>query len=299
MSAVTPSTGTTAQSPADLFIDDSTVRNDNPISISLSSAPRTRSPSLETVSSGDSSAPSTPTKAPGERNRPRTSRSRLISHSEALREVRRVIVEINVTKAEYKRVRGLFEHLMRDENATPAILEAAVDTASSRLVRAIEDEERIQNGNPPRHLPYPPKMIPQLLAAVEKAEADRDNWYAETNRLFWLVENIDKRKMPALKLKLEGARQKEAAARQREGVLAAGAACQKPIAPFGRSSGTGNASNSSPAPARRMRPGETPIASPVTSDFSNQATLVKAIRNAMRRASDAGAPETPTGKARR
>ncbi|GKT93946.1 hypothetical protein Ct61P_11796 [Colletotrichum tofieldiae] len=278
MSAVTPSTGTTAQSPADLFIDDSTLGD---------SILRRFFGAFDSYK--------------GTRRAQSTQNLSVEAHfpQRGSSEVRRVIVEINVTKAEYKRVRGLFEHLMRDENATPAILEAAVDTASSRLVRAIEDEERIQNGNPPRHLPYPPKMIPQLLAAVEKAEADRDNWYAETNRLFWLVENIDKRKMPALKLKLEGARQKEAAARQREGVLAAGAACQKPIAPFGRSSGTGNASNSSPAPARRMRPGETPIASPVTSDFSNQATLVKAIRNAMRRASDAGAPETPTGKARR
>ncbi|OHW96141.1 hypothetical protein CSPAE12_05293 [Colletotrichum incanum] len=299
MSAVTPSTKTTGQSPADLFVDDSTPRNDNPIFFNLSNAPRANSPDLGTGSSSHSSVPSTPTKTAGERHRPTSFRSKLISHAEALREVRHVIVEINVTKAEYKRVRGLFEHLMRDENATPSLLEASVDTTSSRLVRAVEDDDRIQNGNPPRHLPYPPEMIPELLAAVEKAEADRDNWYAETKRLFWLIESIDKRKMPALKLKLEAARKNEAAARQRESVLAAAVAYQKPFTPSGMFSGTGNPANSSPASARQFRPEETPIVTPVTSDFSNQTTVAQGIRDAMQRAPDADALETPTKKARR
>ncbi|GKT49521.1 uncharacterized protein ColSpa_09702 [Colletotrichum spaethianum] len=299
MSTVTPLTKATGQSTDDPFIDEATPRNDNPIIIDLSSSRRAKSPDLEAGSSGVSSTPSTPTKAPGERRRSAFSQPKSITHGEALREVRRVIIEINYIKAEYRRVRGLFEHLMRDENATPVILEATVDATSRRLMRAVKDDERMQSGDPPRHLPYPPVMIPELLAAVEKAEITKRNWYAETNRLFWLLENIDNVKMPALKLKLEMARKKEAAAKQREGIPAATIACQRPVSSYDTPLSVGKTSVSSPAAARRARPDETPSASPATSEVNDQPTLDRGIRNAMRRAADSGPAETFMKKARR
>ncbi|KAK1988150.1 hypothetical protein LZ30DRAFT_699847 [Colletotrichum cereale] len=300
MSFITPSTMGLEQSSTDPFVDEATPQDDTPIPINLSSAPRPKSPDLESGSSSLSSMPSTPTKAPAERRRPASVKPKVTALQEAAREARSVAAEIKETRAEYKRARGLFEHLTRDENATPEILDAAVDATNRRLVRAVEDDEKIQSGNPPRHVPYPPERIPDLLAAVEKAEADRENWYAETRRLFWLFETIDRERMPALKLKMEEARKKEAAAKQKKDRQAPVATSQKPAPVFGTPSDKGNTSGGSPATVRRIRPNETPIASPVTSDASNQATIVRGIRNAMRRAADAAKGlEAPAKKSRR
>ncbi|KAK1580670.1 uncharacterized protein LY79DRAFT_705234 [Colletotrichum navitas] len=300
MSAITPSTMDLDQSSTDPFVDETTPRNDTPIPIDLLSAPRPKSPDLEGGSSSLSSAPSTPTKAPADRRRPAPPKPKLTALQEATREVRSVAVEIKETRAEYKRARGLFEHLTRDESATAEILDAAFDATNRRLVRAIEDDERIQSGNPPRHVPYPPEKIPELLAAVEKAEADRENWYAETRRLFWIFEVIDRETLPALRRKMGAAQKKEAAARQMKDDQAAAAACQESILALGTPTDPGNVSDRSPATVRRIRPDKTPITSPATSDAGSQATLDRGTRNAMRRATaPAATPETPTKKSRR
>ncbi|KAK1965629.1 hypothetical protein LY78DRAFT_703514 [Colletotrichum sublineola] len=287
------------QSSTGLSFDESTPRNDAPIPLNLSSAPRPMSPDLESESSSLSSVPSTPTKAPADRRRSAPPKPKLTTLQEASREVHLVAAEIKEARAEYRRARGLFEHLTREENVTPEILDAAVDAANRRLVHAVEDNDGIQSGNPPRHIPYPPETISELLAAVEKAEMDRENWYAETRRLFWLFEGIERERVPALKHKMEAARKKEAAAREKEDDQAA-AARQQSIAALGTPPDKENSSDPSPATIRRVLPDETPIASPATSDASKQATIVRGIRNAMRRATDvADAPQTPTKKSRR
>ncbi|EFQ35892.1 uncharacterized protein GLRG_11083 [Colletotrichum graminicola M1.001] len=301
MSALTSSTMDLDQYSTDPFVDKTTPRNDTPIPIDLLSAPRPKSPDLEGGSSSSfSSAPSTPTKAPVNRRRSAPPKPKLTILQEAAREIRSVAAEIKETRAEYKRARDLFEHLTRDESATAEILDAAVDATNRRLVRAVEDDERIQSGNPPRHVPYPPEKIPELLAAVEKAETDKENWYAETRRLFWIFEVIDRETLPALRRKMEAARKKEAAARQKKDDQAAAATCPKPVLALGTRTDPGTVSDRSPATVRRIRPDETPTTSLATSDAGSQSTLVRGIRNAMPRATDpAGVPETPTKRSRR
>ncbi|KAK2000742.1 hypothetical protein LX36DRAFT_738862 [Colletotrichum falcatum] len=290
MSAVTSSTMDIDQFSSDPFVDFATPLNDTPIPLDLRSDPRPKSPNLESGSSSLSSVPSTPTN----RRRHALPKPKFAALQEAAREVCLIAAEIKEARAEYKHTRGLFEHRTRDENATIEILDAAVDATNMRLVRAVEEAEKIQSGNPPRHVPYPPETIPELLEAVEKAEADRENWYAETRRLFWIFEEIDRERLPALKRRMDSAREKEAAARMKAGQAAAAAGCERPI------TGTESASDFPPPTVRRVRPDETPVASPATSDTSDQATIVRSIRNAMRPATDvAGAPETPTKKSRR
>ncbi|KAK2047958.1 hypothetical protein LZ31DRAFT_591866 [Colletotrichum somersetense] len=298
MSTITPSTMDVDQSSTEPFVDEGTPLNDTPIPLNLSSArPRPKSPDLEDDSSSLSSELSTPTKAPGDRRRAAPPVSKLTALQEATREIRSVAAEMKETRDEYKRARDLFEHLTRDDNATVEILDAVVVETSSRLVRAVEDDEKTQSGNPLKKVPYPPEKIPELLAAVEKAEADRENWYIETRQLFWIFELIDRERMPALKLRMEAARKKEAAAKGAHaattGALYAAAAFQTPP-------GKENASDRSSATVRRIRTGERPIASPATSDASSQATIVPGMKNTMGRLTNAtGAFETPTKKSRR
>ncbi|KAK2059986.1 hypothetical protein LY76DRAFT_591803 [Colletotrichum caudatum] len=297
MSTTTPSTMDVDQSSTDPFIDEGTPLNDTPIPLNLSSArPRPKSPDLEGDSSSHSSELSTPTKAPAVRRRPPPV-SKLTTLQEATREIRSVAAEMKETRDEYKRARDLFEHLTRDENPTVEMLDIAVDATSSRLVHAVEDDEKTRSGNPPRDVLYPPEKIPEFLTAVEKAEADRENWYAETRRLFWIFELIDRERMPALKLRMEAARKKEAVAK---GAQAAATGALHAAAAFQTPPGRENASDRSSATVRRIHTGERPIASPATSDASSQATIAPGTSNTMgRRTSAAGAFETPTKKSRR
>ncbi|KAK2033151.1 hypothetical protein LX32DRAFT_706436 [Colletotrichum zoysiae] len=299
MSTITPLTMDVDQSSTDPFVDEGTPLNDTPIPLNLSSArPRPKSPDLEGDSSSLSSELSTPTKAPADRRRATPPVTKLTALQAATREIRSVAAEMKETRDEYKRARDLFEHLTRDENATVEILDAVLAETSRCLVRAVEDDERTQSGNPPKKVPYPPEKIPELLAALEKAEADRENWYTETRQLFWIFELIDRERMPTLKLRMEAARMKEAAAR---GAQAAATGASYAAAAFQTPPGKEIAFDRSSATLRRKRTSERPIASPATSDASSQATIVPSMKNSTkgRLTNAAGAFETPTNKSRR
>lgn len=236
MSATTPSeatiggtTGTT-----DTMTDDGgTPVNDTPIPLDLSSARRAKTPDVDlTGSSSASSALSTPTKPASERRQATPKGPKLISHKEANQQLRDLIVAHNEKGIEIKETLALYKDLTREDNATPIILDECVAVANARLVRAIDDVEALEAGHPPRVMPYPADKIPELLAAVEKAEAERDAFDAENQRLFTQMATLEG-EIYALKAKVKFARKVELEARMRDGMPTSSAACNKPIAPSG------------------------------------------------------------------
>ncbi|WQF86429.1 hypothetical protein CDEST_11443 [Colletotrichum destructivum] len=210
--AATPSTTTAVQSSdTKSFVDKATPRNDAPIPLDLSSAPRGKSPDLDAQSTSTSPAPSTPSKPPTERPRLVHSQKKRFDHAMAVAKVHRAITEVRKCRAEMKRLNDLCQQ--HQDSATLVLLDASVVAASDRLVQAVEDAERTQAGNPPEHVRYPAEMIPELLASVEKAEADRYKWNSKLRRLYLVLNIISSETMPNLKRKLEAARDEMAALR--------------------------------------------------------------------------------------
>ncbi|KAK1675527.1 hypothetical protein BDP55DRAFT_704281 [Colletotrichum godetiae] len=233
MSAATPSEATISGTTDTMTDDGGTPLNDTPIPIDLSSARRAKTPDVDlTGSSGSSSAPSTPTKLASERRQTTPKGPKLISHKEASKQLRDLIVAHNKKGVEIKEMLAPYRDLTRDDNATATILDECVTATNARLVRAIEDVEALEDGRPSRVTPYPADKIPELLAAVEKAEADRNAFYAETQRLFMQLAILEE-EQHALRAKAMIARKVELEARLREGMPTASAACNKPFAPSG------------------------------------------------------------------
>ncbi|KAF4780902.1 hypothetical protein HER10_EVM0004297 [Colletotrichum scovillei] len=234
MSAATPSEATmgiTTGTTGTTTDDGGTPVNDTPIPLDLYSARRAKTPDVDiTGSSSASSAPPTPTKPASERRKATPKGPKLISHKEANRQLRDVIVAHNEKGDELKETSTLYKDLTREENTTPIILDECVAVANARLVRAIDDVEALEAGHPPRVIPYPADKIPELLAAVEKAEAERDAFDAENQRLFAQMATLNEG-LYALKAKVKIARKLELEARIREGMPTPSAACNKPIAP--------------------------------------------------------------------
>ncbi|OHE92125.1 hypothetical protein CORC01_12580 [Colletotrichum orchidophilum] len=293
MSAATPSEAT-MEATTDSVMEEGTPVNDNPIPIDLSSARRAKTPEVDPAGSSSlSSAASTPTKPASERHRATPKEPKLISHAAANKQLRGLIVAHNETSREYKKVLGLYKHLTREENAIPIILEACVSATSECLVQAIEDVEALESGNPPRKIPYPADMIPELLAAVETAEAERNEFYAENRRLFVQVAILEE-ELHALKAKVNVAKQVELDARTREGLPVLAAACQRPIAPSGLPVGTGTPINSTPAAVRRRKlTGEAPATSPALPESISQNSTERNFRTGTWTLS-LDDPQTPT-----
>ncbi|KXH47436.1 hypothetical protein CSIM01_05373 [Colletotrichum simmondsii] len=303
MSAATPSEATIGGTTgtADTMTDDGgTPVDDTPIPLDLSSARRAKTPDVDiTGSSSASSAPSTPTKPASERRKATPKGPKLISHIEANRQLRDVIVAHNEKGAEMKKTTALYKDLTREENATPIILDECVAVANARLVRAIDDVEALEAGHPPRVIPYPADKIPELLAAVEKAEAERDAFDAENQRLFAKMATLNE-ELYALKAKVKIARKVELEARMREGMPTPSAACNKPIAPSGSGLPVilGTPIDSTPTTVGRLgltnkTPG--PDKSPASSKDVVQKSTARNFRAGMR-ASNLDNPKTPTRK---
>ncbi|KAJ0158401.1 hypothetical protein CTA2_11650 [Colletotrichum tanaceti] len=211
--AATPSTTTAIQtSNTKSFVTEATPRKDGPIPLDLSSTRQGKSPDLTIRSISPSPALSTPT-------RPLTERPRLVvpfqkarfEHTLAVARVHRAIAAIRKCRAKMKRLHDLFNQ--HQDSANLVLLDASVVAASDRLVQAVEDDERTRAGNPPGYVRYPAEMIPELLASVEKAEADRYKWTSKLKRLRLLLDIISGGTMPNLKRILEAARDKMAALR--------------------------------------------------------------------------------------
>ncbi|KAK0380933.1 hypothetical protein CLIM01_01689 [Colletotrichum limetticola] len=303
MSAATPSEATMGNTTGttDIMTDDEgTPVNDTPIPLHLSSARRAKTPDVDiTGSSSASSAPSTPTKPASERRKATPKGPKFISHKEANRQLRDFIVAHNEKGAEMKETSALYKDLIREENATPIILDECVAIASARLVRAIDDVEALEAGHPPRVVLYPADRIPELLAAVEKAEAERDAFDAENQRLFAQTAKLNE-EIYALKAKVKVARKAELEARIREGLSTPSAACNKPIAPSGSGLPVilGTPIDSTPTTVGRLGlTNKTPglDKSPASSKTIVQKSTARNSRAGMR-ASSLNNPQTPTRK---
>ncbi|TQN64436.1 hypothetical protein CSHISOI_10987 [Colletotrichum shisoi] len=216
--AATPSTTTAVQtSDTTSFVDEATPRNDAPIPLDLSSALRAKSPDLDAQSTSTSPAPSTPTKPPTERPRLAPSQKKRFDHAMAVAKVHRAIAAVRKCRIEMKRFNDLFRQ--HQDSATLMLLDASVVAASDRLAQAVEDAERTQAGNPPEYVRCPAEMIPELLASVERAEADRYKWNSKLRRLCLALNIISSETMPNLKRKLEAARDEMAALRTSRTVI--------------------------------------------------------------------------------
>ncbi|OLN97950.1 hypothetical protein CCHL11_02565 [Colletotrichum chlorophyti] len=201
------------------FTDIYTPLHDSPIPINFKRRRRDSTPKMNrprsSSSSSSSSGTSTPTRPPLKRRRTEPPKPKFATLAEAARRVKVLSAEYKFTKAEHLRVSEMYEHLMREENATPLILDAAVDATTDRLERALEEKEMADSGFIAREPEFFPGMIQQLEAAVAKAEADRDAWYAETREVFYLSTKLE-RDMPRIRKALIAAKTEEAAARERE-----------------------------------------------------------------------------------
>ncbi|WYZ35800.1 hypothetical protein EsH8_X_000447 [Colletotrichum jinshuiense] len=292
--AITPSTQSTDTTITDPFFGHSTPINDKAIHLDYQGSHKNTTPTMaRSRSSSLSSAPSTPTKPPASRRRIAAPKPPALTHAEALQRVRALVMELNSTRAEYKRISDMYKHLLRDENATPDILDTAVSTTTQRLELALRAKRKLMAGVRPDYPYYPPQMIPELQAAVQKAEADRENWYIETTNMFYLTIKLE-RDLPRLKAMLEMAKKEEAAARERESVQGSPpAGCQRPIAPSGIPTGSGGSYESSPPLARRVFQGETLVSSPAFSEGTYQGSVMKGIRSTMHPAASGSAFQTP------
>ncbi|KAK1624681.1 hypothetical protein BDP81DRAFT_382457 [Colletotrichum phormii] len=299
MSAATPSEATIGGTTDTMTDDGGTPLNDTPIPIDLSSARRAKTPDVDlTGSSSASSAPSTPTKPASERSQATPNGPKLTSHKDASKQLRDLIVAHNKKGVEIKEMLVLYRDLTREDNATPIILDECVTATNARLVRAIEDVEALEDGRPPRVTPYPADKIPELLAAVEKAEADRDAFYAETQRLFMQLAMLEE-EQHALRAKAVIARKVELEARMREGMPTASAACNKPFAPSGSGLpiALGTPSSSTPTTVGRRGINKTPIVftSPTSPEVIGRKPSGQNSRAGVC-ASSLDDPQTPTRK---
>ncbi|KAF9873355.1 hypothetical protein CkaCkLH20_09168 [Colletotrichum karsti] len=295
--AITPSTVATDCTNTDPFFDGDTPElNDSTIPFSLKRRHKSSTPPGSPTPS-DSDTPSTPTKSPSKRRRTEPARPRLPSHAETVEKVKSLSAELKAVMKERKRLEAEYLLLVDENNATPEMLDAAVETCRARLQTAVTyGKSSVQESlgdsgifmpvypdpyhasnhayfDPPTMVPYTSEELQPMKDALSKAYYKRECWYGDTRYLFRHMTALREEVMPRIWNDLQKARAEEAAARQREGnrsMTATPGARPKEV----MLSGGRPLHKPSPSMARiRQALGQTPGASPGASSVASSATL--------------------------